>query len=462
MDSLLNDFMDVGLVRTGMELFARQNLYPDWLVPEDVKPRAITVKEFRELALTTEDWREINSIAFFCWVCQFGFRSFAGRLCKKIAQRGSYDVFSSVMLMTQPDIPEEGKQLFLEALAEHPGSTVFEVVVSLIAIKDRVNGVTAGRLLGVAAAILKHTRKPDIYNNRALYKELIDLGGRYPQAPSIFKVFNKLLGKMPKENSSLVAEAEDWGFTYLDVLKLLFSMSVMDNDLYSYTPKDNLKKTLLEMLFAKPSAWTEDEVLIVRKCASCFYSYSDKKLACAKNAKEALATRFSVVIGLDCRDCKELLELEPEKLLKLLLASVDTNHLHSWHDKFSDAFKRAFLCYERRAQNLFNCICSLDFECYSSYLEYWAGYLSLFNDHSAFDLLQQLEFGTTVYCNLMQHCVTNSPALSDEENVILEKEVLKFVVLLCPDKYAAVFEGEVDNDEYDDEYDDEYFDDDEY
>lgn len=462
MDSLLNDFMDVGLVRAGMELFARRNLYSDWLVPEDVKPRAITAKEFRELALTTEDWREINSIAFFCWTCNFGFRTFAGRLCKKIAQRGSYDVFSSVMLMTQPDIPKEGKQLFLEVLAEHPGSTVFEVVVSLIAIKDCVNGVTAGRLLGVAAAILKRTRKPDIYSNRAFYKELIDLGGRYSEAPSIFKVFNKLLGKVPKANSSLVAEAETWGFTYLDVLKLLFSMSVMDNRLYGYTTEYNLKKALLEMLFAKPSVWTEDEVQIVKECTRRFYKHNTEKLVCAKNAKEALATRFPVVIGLDCRDCKELLELKPEQLLGLLLASVDTNQLHSWHDKFSDAFKQAFLCYERRAQNLFNCICSLDFGCYSSYLEYWAGYLSLFNDHSAFDLLQQLEFGTTAYCNLMQHCVTNSLALSDEENAILEKEVLKFVILLCPDRYATVFEGEVDDDGYDNEYDDEYFDDDEY
>lgn len=55
MNDVLNDFLDLHLVRTGMELFNRQNKYSSWLVPNDIQARSLTVKEFRDLALTTED-----------------------------------------------------------------------------------------------------------------------------------------------------------------------------------------------------------------------------------------------------------------------------------------------------------------------------------------------------------------------------------------------------------------------
>lgn len=468
MNDVLNDFLDLGLVQAGIELFARQNKYSDWLVPKSVTPRPLTVKEFRELALTTEDEKEINSIAFFCWTCHFSFRTFAGRLCKRIAKRGSYDVFSSVMLLVQPDIPKNSRDVFLEALAEHPGSTVFEVVVSLLAVKDSVSEVTIGRLLSLAMSIMQRNKKPDIYQNGALYNELVLLGSTCSEAPSILKVFNKLLGRVPKETSSLVAEAGEWGFTYSDVLKLLTTLCFLQDTAYNYSSQDRLVNKLIDVLFEKPSTWTEDEVLLVERCRRHCYGYKKREIVCASNIRFAMDSGFTIVIGLNCRNCEALLGLEPAELLDVLVSSIDVEAIQTWHEKFCEAFKHAFLFYKKGAQDLYNCICSLELECYKEFTDYWASYLSFFDDHAAFDLLQQLEFGTTAYCNLMQHYVKYSKVLNEEENEILEKEVLKYVLAMCPDKYSKIFEEEViedgdDEECYDDDdgYDDEYCDEDE-
>lgn len=372
------------------------------------------------------------------------------------------------MLLVQPDIPKDSREVFVEALAEHPGSTVFEVVVSLLAVKDSVSEVTVGRLLSLAMSIMQRSKKPDIYQNGAMYNELILLGNTCSEAPSILKVFNKLLGRVPRERSSLVVEAGEWGFTYSDVLKLLTTLCFLQDTAYNYSSQDRLVDRLVEMLFEKPSVWTEDEVLLIRRCKRHYYSHQKREIVCASNVKFAMDNGFMVVIGLNCKNCESLLELEPSKLLTMLVFSIDVEAIQTWHEKFCRVFKYAFLCYRKEAQDLYNCICSLDLECYSKFTDYWAGYLSFFDDHAAFDLLQQLEFGTTAYCNLMQHCVKHSEALNEEENDILEKEVLKYVLTVCPDKYSKIFEEGVtedgdDEECYDDDdvYYDEYYDEDE-
>lgn len=474
MNDVLNDFLDLHLVRTGMELFNRQNKYSSWLVPNDIQARNLTVKEFWDLALTTENEKEINSVAFFCWVCHFGFRSFAGRLCKRIAKRGSYDVFSSAMLLIQPDIPKKDRYCFVEALAEHPGSTVFEVLVSILAIKDSVNEVTIGRLLRLAMSIMQHGRKPPLYSNGAMYKELIYLGRDCQEAPHILKTFNKLLGKVPKEGSTAVIEAGEWGFTYVDVMKLLVTMTSLEN---AYNWNSKLLDKLLILLFEKPSVWTEDEILLLGYCEKHYYcSHCVWRIANARNVKWVVHSKFKAIIGSGCKEPEALLELEPRDALDVLVSSVDVEAIHTWHEKFAGVFRHAFLYYKKAAQDLYNCVCGLDLEYYKTCTDYWAGYLSFFTGHAAFDLMQQLEFGTTAYCNLMKSCITESPVLTAEENEILEKEVLKYVLLLRPEMYSKIFREEVMKDEYDeeecDEYDeygeeeydeyDEYYDEDEY
>ncbi len=462
MNDVLNDFLDLHLVRTGMELFNRQNKYSSWLVPNDIQARNLTVKEFRDLALTTEDEKEINSVAFFCWICHFSFRSFAGRLCKRIAKRGSYDVFSSAMLLIQPDIPKKDRYCFVEALAEHPGSTVFEVLVSILAIKDSVSEVTIGRLLRLAMSIMQHGRKPALYSNGAMYKELIYLGRDCQEAPHILKTFNKLLGKVPKERSTAVIEAEEWGFTYVDVMKLLVTMTSLEN---SYEWRAKLLVKFLDLLFEKPTIWTEDEVLLLGYCENNYYSRCAWRIANARNVKWVVHSKFKAIIGSGCKEPEALLELEPKDALDVLVSSVDVEAIQTWHEKFADVFRHAFLCYKKEAQDLYNCACGLDLEYYKTRTDYWAGYLSSFTGHTAFDLMQQLEFGTTAYCNLMQNCIIESPVLTAEENEILEKEVLKYVLLLRPEMYSKIFREEVMEDGYGeeecDEYD-EYYDEDEY
>ena len=69
--------MDVELWQGLLETFQVRSAAPDWLIEPTAKPRKLTAKQFHDLALSTEDEREINAIALFMWMQNLRFDEFA-------------------------------------------------------------------------------------------------------------------------------------------------------------------------------------------------------------------------------------------------------------------------------------------------------------------------------------------------------------------------------------------------
>lgn len=446
----VKEIVDVSLWSGILNTFKQQSEAPGWLIrPEN--PKVLTVSEFYELAMSTEDYRELNAIAIFVWYNKFPFHEFEKRCLTRIAQTGEVNVFVDGMLYCSNYVNANNNSVFYDVLATSRRRNYLEFIVAADTLKDKSHELLNKFLQVIANSYREHPY--NVLKEYRVFKKLIQLGEPFGKnCPPFVNSLTKCMKTIPKATSSHAEMCKAFGVGYKALLELIYLV-----DDIGYQKKQDLKTLLLETLGMSFLEWTPDERILVKNL--CRYQQHDYRATClnAKNLiwilENDLRESFTTVLR-DEETAGVLACVQSETAFELVGSSVKNmrpEQLESAFKKWTPLFDVLFRTFNTELVEAYRIIRQ-----WKKYSVFEANFLSDFTSREAFEWMKALreDRESEIYQKLMQHTVLDSPVLSEEENAELQEESEIFVAMYCPKLYESIFEGkESEEDSDEDDYD---------
>lgn len=460
----VREVVDVELWSGILTTFGLKSEAPTWLVvPEN--PRIITVAEFYDLAMTTEDYRELSAIALFVLYNKFPFHEFEKRCLKRMVECNELNVFVNAMLYCSDYSNFDQNPVFRDLLTNGKYRNYLEFTVALSTVND-LRKEEISRMLQIISDSYRQ-KKYSVYSEVNVFKFLIEVGTYLKElCPPFIKSLIKCTKTFPKSTNQDVRMCGAFGLDYFSILILTFKMEKTVHD-----KGREVAKVLLETMGVKFAPWNSDEKELVKALCKKVYSFQASCVNVKNFAwlvEEGLCSHFTV----NLRDSEVLAVLRKVRYrsVRELIGEIDFDFAVQNFKMYEPIFDTLFSQYNSKYSNLYQRIREK-----KKYIDFEASYLSDFSTKESFDLMKVLreDRESTPYQLLMKKAITFSPVLTEEENKELEEEVWMYNVMFgdgdtdyendcdeCEDDYDEddYDEYEDDYDEYEDDYEEEEYD----
>lgn len=377
-----------------------------WIVPWGKAKESRPAYELQKLAISTEDLKEMRSVALFLWKSQLEWPDFTHKAVSYMADYNQYDVFFCAMLSTSQSLSTEQREVFFDALEKINYSSLLEVLIAIDALGSRATGFTLARLVKKASELLG-TVNP--VRDSELLKQFTKLGGKDFE---VTKALAACMGKEYKQKSNVSKMLSYYGLDYYGQL------------VWSLANGVECQESLVKWLGFRNLVWGKDERAVWKECCK-------KVVGCVVNEEnlrwvmeEGLAE--STRVPLDSRPLLRILEQSGEEGLKVLKVSLQESLIFPEMVKeFRDLFVKAFTEWDSKLSKAFSFLAEHGVvlkECTEFYAEWCAGKEELV------ELLPELPEGSSAL----------SLAFSKEPVPELAEEYKKWVFNYDPDRFEEL------------------------
>ncbi len=433
----IKELVDVQLWQGILECLSERSRVPSWIIQPETERRVINAKEFRELALTTEDPRELAAVALVVWFQGLSFDTFARRAVD-LLDRGPSNAFLEAMLYKYPLIRGTESEGFMRnVLTQTERRNYLEMAVALEALGGDNEQLQIAMLKYVCNLWAKERDHYNVLNEADVLVSLVLKGARFGVERGYF--LNVLWGyrkTIPKPSGKNFEICKAYGLSYLDQLTLSVKLASAGTGM-SYSKKQELTGLILTAYGVLAREWTEVEKQLVWEEAR-LTSGVGFPVCNPNNFRWALTNGLNAVVGSDlevmapvlCRcDWKVVSSCVGnaiEKYSEPKVGRICTNCKAVLDILFSQHDEKLVGSYARVRQFLKYDIWEVD------YVEDWGSEQALSLVHRISEDQESL-----AYQHLMSRILQES-----EIPVSLETEVRKYVSLWEPDDWEEYFGGE--------------------
>lgn len=450
----IEKLVDVELWQGLLETFQVRSAAPDWLIEPTAKPRKLTAKQFHDLALSTEDEREINAIALFMWMQNLRFDEFAFRCVHRIAKSGKFAVIQEAMLyhVGPFDSETEAKEILRDSLTREKRGSVLECILSLFALGEADDILMRLLLERVCDYLVREMEEFDWIRDAKILRGVLPFVQSVKFAlPEFCTVLLHYTKKLPKNKSRDFKVCESMGIDYFRQLILAYRLQEHETQ-WVANERKNVVELLLATLGMRASKWTESEKFLLKDIVGESKTKGFPTIN-VENLGWAMSQGWIGIFTADLRFSGVAEFLEPYQRVSLIalvansLEDFDDSKIAMVCEKYPSIMDTLFSKWEKGLVKSYEKV-----RAFRKYPVFEANFLSGFtNPEAAVSLMEEVKQNreSDEYKLLMEGLRRSKEALQDEK--ILE-EVKVFCLLYCPENLPSAEGDSEDEESYDEDW----------
>lgn len=446
----IEKLVDVELWQGLLEVFGVKSHAPTWLIEPIENPRKLTTKQFYDLAMQTEEERELNAIALFMWMQSFSFDDFALRCLNRIVESGRYSVIQEAMLYKVGPFEEEEKQVLRDSLTGEKRGSVLECEIALLALGEVDDNLLRLLLERICVYLGRESSEFDWIRDAKMLKGVLPWISEGAEPLHKFcKVLLHYTKKIPKNRSTDYKVCENMGIGYFAQVVLAYRLQ---ED--KWNRSKDLEELLMAQLGLRAFPWTKSEKLLLREIVpKC--KVQGFPVVNVENLKWSMEQGWIGIFSADLRYSGVAEFLQPyqrDSLVVMMQNSfedVTETKLQRLVEKYTETFDLLFSQWDVRLEGVYKKVRKV-----KKYPVFEVSWMK--DPREVMELVKKVreDRESEAYKTLMERIGKNKEVLKDAD--VLE-EFQVYCLMHCPEKLQeATEEYEEDNNWYEGEEDDWY------